>query len=528
LSSPSDGHTPLRRAELLAALSLAADLGMGQPLENAQRTAIVTVALGRAAELAVRDLKDAYVLAFLRHVGCTADAPIAADVFGGDEIEARGWLALVDWGRPTDVLRVLMRNLGAGKSAMKRARLIANLFIKMPRLNRTAESHCEVAQSLADDLGCSVRVREALAYSFERWDGKGIPRKKKSGAIPLAMRLVQVADDMQAFHRAGGVDAAVAMLAERGGKALDPTLAELARGAAAELLAGVDVPSVWDAAIAAEPGAPDYVDDTAIDGALQAMGAFADLKSSYTRGHSAGVAELAAGAAERLGLSPDVVAEVRRAGYVHDVGRAGVSAGVWEKEGPLTDGEWEKVRMHATYTERILARPPLLARLGTLGSLDHERMDGTGYPHRHAAASLPAGARLLQAADMYQAMRETRPHRRSIAREEIAATLEKEAETGRLDREAVRAVLETAGHRTERGRTRGHGNGGYPGGLTDREISVLRLVSRGLTNKDVAQKLEISARAVGQHLAHAYEKIGVTTRAGAAMFAMKNGIVGAV
>ena len=165
--------------------------------------------------------------------------------------------------------------------------------------------------------------------------------------------------------------------------------------AAAELLAGVDVSSVWDAAIAAEPGAPDYVDDTAIDGALQAMGAFADLKSSYTRGHSAGVAELAAGAAERLGLSPEAVAEVRRAGYVHDVGRAGVSAGVWEKEGPLTDGEWEKVRMHAYYTERILARPPLLARLGTLGSLDHERMDGTGYPHRHAAASLPAGARLL-------------------------------------------------------------------------------------------------------------------------------------
>ena len=177
------------------------------------------------------------------------------------------------------------------------------------------------------------------------------------------------------------------------------------------------------------------------------MGAFADLKSSYTRGHSAGVAELAAGAAERLGLAPEAVAEVRRAGYVHDVGRAGVSAGVWEKEGPLTDGEWEKVRMHAYYTERILARPPLLARLGTLGALDHERMDGTGYPHRHAAASLPAGARLLQAADMYQAMRETRPHRRSIAREEIAATLEKEAETGRLDREAVRAVLETAGHR---------------------------------------------------------------------------------
>ena len=134
---------------------------------------------------------------------------------------------------------------------------------------------------------------------------------------------------------------------------------------------------------------------------------------------------------------------------------------------------------------------------------------------------------MLAAADMYQAMRETRPHRRSIAREEVAATLEGEAAKGRLDREAVRAVLETAGDRVARGRGRGS-PAEYPGGLSDEEIEVLRLVSRGLTNKQVAAKLEISARLVGEFLAHAYEKIGVTTRAGAAMFAMKNGIVGAV
>jgi response regulator RpfG family c-di-GMP phosphodiesterase len=227
-----------------------------------------------------------------------------------------------------------------------------------------------------------------------------------------------------------------------------------------------------------------------------------------------------------LGLPPEVVAEVRRAGYVHDVGRAGVSAVVWEKEGPLDDGEWEKVRLHASYTERILARPPLLARLGALGARDHERLDGSGYPHRTPAASLPPGARLLAVADMYQAMRETRPHRRAVPPEEIAATLETEADKGRLDRDAVRAVLETAGHRIANGRSRA--GGPHPGGLSDPEVDVLQLVSRGLTDKQVAQKLALSARTVGHHLAHAYEKIGVTTRAGAAMFAMKNGLVGAL
>jgi HD-GYP domain-containing protein (c-di-GMP phosphodiesterase class II) len=509
----------------LAALSLAADLGMGRPLESAQRTAILTVALGHAAGLGARDLKDAYYAAFLRYVGCTADAPLAAAVLGGDEIAARGWLALVDGGKPTEMIRVLARHIAAGQSAMARARVMASLLLKVPRLAGAVEAQCEVAQALADDLGCSVRVREALAHSFERWDGKGAPRRKKGEAIPLAMRVVQVADDAQVFHRAGGgVAAATAMLAARAGRGLDPTLAETLRAGAGELLATLDVAPVWDAVIAAEPGAPDYLRDGALDGALQAMGAFADLKSSYTRGHSTGVAELAAGAAERLGLGPESVAEVRRAGYVHDVGRAGVSARVWEKEGPLTDGEWEQVRKHAGYTEQILARPPLLARLGALGALDHERLDGTGY-HRRPAASLPPGARLLAAADMYQAMRETRPHRRSLPRDEVAATLEAEAKKGRLDRDAVRAVLATAGHRVERRRTR---RSAYPGGLTDREVDVLRLVARGLTDKQAAQKLEISPRMVGDHLAHLYEKIGVTTRAAAAMFAMRNGIVGAV
>ena len=101
---------------------------MGLPLESAQRTAILTVALGRATELSARDLKDAYYLAFLRNVGCTADAPLAADVFGGDEIAARGWLALADWGRPRDVMRILTRHIGAGKSTLARARVFAKLL----------------------------------------------------------------------------------------------------------------------------------------------------------------------------------------------------------------------------------------------------------------------------------------------------------------------------------------------------------------------------------------------------------------
>jgi HD-GYP domain-containing protein (c-di-GMP phosphodiesterase class II) len=510
---------PLRRAELLASLSLAADLGMGQPLESAHRSAILAMQLGTAAGLAARDLKDAYFVALLRHVGCTADAAVTADLFGGDEIAARGYLALVDQGKPTALIAALARNLGAGEPPLRRARLLANALIKLPRLAAAARAHCEVAQSLADAVGCGLRVCEALGHTFERWDGKGLGRKQ-GDAIPIAMRLVQVADEAQRFHGAAGIDGAVAMLGIRAGGALDPTLAGVLRADAAALFAGLDVPSIWDAAIAAEPGTPDYIDDARLDSALQAMGAFADLKSSYTRGHSTGVAELAAGAAERLGMPAGAVAEVRRAGYVHDVGRAGVAAGVWEKEGPLDEGEWEAVRKHAGYTEQILARPAMLARLGALGSLDHERLDGTGY-HQRPGESLPPGARLLAVADMYQAMRETRPHRRPIPASEVAAVLDREVEKGRLDRDAVSAVLQTGGDRDRRDRVARH-----PGGLSDEEIDVLRLVSRGLTDRQVAKEMGLPAGEVSRHLHAAYEKIGVTTRAAAAMFAMRNGLVG--
>ena len=497
---------PLRRAELLASLSLAADLGMGQPLESAQRTAIVTVALGRVAGLGARELKDAYYVAFLRYVGCTADAPIAAAVFGGDEIAARGWLAQCDWGKQADVMRVLMRNIGAGKSALQRARLYAGLFVKMPRLTGTTESHCEVAQALADDLGCSVRVREALGYAFERWDGRGAPRKKKGEAIPLAMRVAQVADDAQAFHRSDGVEGAAAMLAARGGEGAGPDAGgdgACGRGrdpGGAGRRVGVGRGDRRRAGRARLRRRGGDRRRAAGDGRVRGSEVVVHARAFDGR-RGAGVGRGPAAGPGRGGGRGGAARRLRARRRAR--GRVG---GRVEKEGPLTDGEWDKVRQHAGFTERILARPPLLARLGALGSKDHERMDGTGY-QRLAAASLPPGARVLAAADMYQAMRETRPHRRSIAREEVAATMEGEAAKGRLDREAVRAVLETAGDRVARGRGR-RGPGDYPGGLSDEEIEVLRLVSRGLTNKQVAAKLEISARRVGEFLTAAYEKSG--------------------
>jgi HD-GYP domain-containing protein (c-di-GMP phosphodiesterase class II) len=178
------------------------------------------------------------------------------------------------------------------------------------------------------------------------------------------------------------------------------------------------------------------------------------------------------------------------------------------------------VRLHTYYTERILARAPSLARLGALAASHHERLDGSGYHRGLPAASQSAAGRILAAADVYTALTETRPYRPAHPPEEAASLLQAEARAGRLDGEAVSAVLAAAGHRLA-----GAGRHKMVAGLSEREVEVLRLLARGSTLKQIAARLVISPKTADSHAQHIYAKIGVTTRAGATLFAMEHGLL---
>src|SRR5262249_3563850 len=152
-----------------------------------------------------------------------------------------------------------------------------------------------------------------------------------------AVCVAHVATDAQVVRRLGGADAAVGVVRARKGKGYAPRVVEAFLRDADVILAEVDEKSsTWEAALAAEPGAPRRLAGDEAERAIRAVGEYADLKSGYFRGHSAGVSTLAAGAARRLRLPEADVQALARAGHLHDLGRASVLVDIWEKKGPLT------------------------------------------------------------------------------------------------------------------------------------------------------------------------------------------------
>src|SRR6266567_4745535 len=266
-------------------------------------------------------------------------------------------------------------------------------------------------------------------------------------------------------------------------------------------------------------GAQPMVSEDRLDACLSAMADFADLKSMWTVGHSRGVAQLAGESAVVAGLAAGDVQLLRRAALVHDIGRVAVPVYVWAKPGPLTRGEQEQVRLHAYHSERVLDAVPGLRPLARLAGSHGERCDGSGYHRGSRAGDLPLTVWLLAAADCYQAMREPRAHRPALSLTAAADELCRDAEAGRLAPEAVNAVLIAAGQPRRPVRR--------PAGLSERECEVLGLIARGLATKQVARRLDISPKTCDHHIQRLYGKIGVSTRAGAALFALEHGLVSA-
>lgn len=514
-SEPHGGQ--VRLAELVAALSLGVDLGFGQPMEHVLRHCLIALRLADRMGLDEEARGVVYYTALLIGVGCHTDAHEQAKWFGDDiALKAAKYDGdLVGWRAAAG----MVRQVGAGRPPLHRFRTgLEFAFGGHREVDDMVSHHARMAQTLAEQLRLAPAVGEALARAYERWDGQGWPDGRAGEEVPIASRIADLADYLEVAHRTGGTDAAVALATERAGAQFDPALVACVRADPDAIFGDLDAIEVWDTVIASEPALDVVLTDTKFEAALGAIANFVDLKSPYMLGHSQAVAALVTTAGAEAGLRADEAVTLRRAALVHGFGRLGVSNAIWDKPGPLGPGEWERVRMHPYITERMLERSAALAPLGRIAAQLRERLDGTGYPRGVSGRAIDPAARLLAAADGYQAMREPRPHRPARTPAEAADELRAEVRAGRLDADAVEAVLAAAGHPRPRRRE-------GVAGLTAREIEVLTLVARGLSNKEIARRLFISPKTVGNHVEHIYTKIGATNRATASLFAVQHGLL---
>ncbi len=514
------GVTPtVSLAELLATLSLGTDLGLDRLTDHVMRQTLVSMRLAELVGMDETERASLYYAGLLAWVGCHVDAYEQARWFGDDTVfkaDAR----TVNGGGSLEEMRFMFGHLGAGRPALERVKIAMSVrgdgWYKAA--NEILVNHTLATDQLGRGLGLDGDVLAIVFHTFERWDGKGAPDGVRGEDLSLGARIIILADVVEVYHRVGGAEAAVDVARERSGSQFDPALVDAFCPAAGDLFAGIGEESAWDMVMRLEPTAEVRLSGAALDSALEAVADFIDLKSPFTLGHSRGVADLAAAAARDSGLPNEEVVLLRRAGLVHDLGRLGVPNTIWDKPGPLTPPELERVHLHAYLTERTLSFSPALRTLGTIAALHHERLDGSGYPKGLTGDAIGPSARLLAAADCYHALREPRPHRPARAADEAAAVITDEVRAGKLDSHAVDAVLRAAGHAPKRRRT-------WPAGLTTREVEVLRLQARGFSHREIAEQLVITRRTVGHHIEHVYQKIGVSNRARASLFAIKHGLV---
>jgi HD-GYP domain-containing protein (c-di-GMP phosphodiesterase class II) len=503
--------TEVRRVEILAMLSLATDLGMGLPFEHGLRSTLIAVRLADHLKLEPANRARVFDVCLLYYLGCTADAADTSELFG-DEVAMHRRIASVAFGSPAQIARASLPLLGSNRSLPGRLSLYTRMPLVMRQMREGARAHCEVGELIGARLGLAGDSQADFRYLYESWRGNGFPGHAKGEQIPLPVRVAQVARDADVQHGLGGIQQAAAVVAGRAGRMFDPDVASAFAANAASLLADIDSESAWDAVVAADPDSVTLA-GPALDQAMETVADFVDLKSPCARRHSRTVAALAADAAERLGLDRD---RLYWAGLTHDLGRVAVSAGVWTKPGPLSSAQREEVRLHPYYTERILARLSLPG-LASCAAAHHERLDGSGYHRAVRSADLSAPARVLAAADVYAAMADDRPYRPRYAPSAIADAIRDQATAGALDPAAAAAVLEAAGHICPKV--------SRPAGLSDREVEVLALLSTGLATKQIGARLGISAKTADRHIQNIYAKIGVSTRAAAALVAMQHGLV---
>jgi HD-GYP domain-containing protein (c-di-GMP phosphodiesterase class II)/DNA-binding CsgD family transcriptional regulator len=513
---------PLRLGELVATFALGQDNAFGQPLESQLRSCLLAAALCEEAGFDDSVRETVYWVALLRYVGCTGHAHEIATVFG-DDIALLAQTLVLDIADPAEVGHAMVAFATAGRPPEEHEQIARSLQEGAHDWAvHNFATGCEVGDMLIQRLDMGPNVREAFAFTYERWNGNGYPNGAKGDQIPLAMRAVHLSHDMEAIGRRFSPAKAIDAARERRDRTYDPELADLFVERGSNWFDQLDKLDPWDAVLDLEPEPHRTLEGAALDDAITVAADFIDLKSPYMAGHSRRCAQLAADAAGLLGCTDAEITTLRRAALLHEFGTTAVPNSMLDKRGPLTRAEFDRVEHHPMFSEQMLGRSPALAVLGPVAGAHHEKADGSGYHKGLHADATDRAARVLTAVDIYVGLTTERADRPAFSADSAATELRGLASQGVLEHETANAVLTAAGHHEPRTRTPRIQR---PGGLTGREVEVLHLAAMGLTTREIADRLFISPKTADHHIQHVYTKIEVSTRAAAALWAMQHDVV---
>ncbi|CAB3796187.1 HD domain-containing phosphohydrolase [Paraburkholderia fynbosensis] len=482
-------HAALGIFDAVRALAFIGDLSMGQPTDHSLRTAWLAARLAHAAGLEASACDTVREVSLLRWSGCTANAAGFAKMFG-DDITIR--TAMLE-GRPG-----IAEAIGEVGAAM------------MP----LAQTHCEVSGEVAQILGLSKPTETALRHIFETWDGRGLPAQLAREGVPISVLVVALAGDLEVFSRTYGVEPALALIEQRSGARYPARLVAIATRHAGAWLTELQRTPLADFDIVLATS------DMQRTTSAELIADIIDLKLPWMTGFSRAVAMTAAECYARFTSDDAARALVYQAGLIHGIGRAAVPNDVWNLPTPLSASAWEKVRLVPYWTERAGKQTGALGEAAVLASYAYERQDGSGYFRSARDAALTLEARVLAASVAWVALRSTRPWRAALADDAAARLLQVEARNGRLCREVVDALVTKRVPARRAARSAPHGPR-----LSAREIDVLRAISRGASNKEVAQELTMSPSTVRTHVESVFRKLECSTRAAATLKASTRGLI---
>jgi HD-GYP domain-containing protein (c-di-GMP phosphodiesterase class II) len=433
----------VRVSEILAALSFGLDLTEGQPFGHSLRSCLIGTRIGLELGLPLEQQRDLYYALLLKDVGCSSNAARIHELFGGDDRVAKHDVRRVEWTNVVDAAQYAVHHAAPGGSWFERLRRLATLARGGTRVaNELVEARCTRGARIVEQLGFGPDVAAAVAASDEHWDGRGRPNGRRGEEIPLLGRIICLAQTMEVFASVDGARGALDVARSRRGSWFDPALVDVCATLEREIDVwyALDEWGLHEAVRDFEPGDVDLLAGPgALDRIASAFAAVVDAKSHYTALHSARVTAIAVQMAESLGMEAQAVVELRRAALLHDLGKLSVPNSILDKPGPLTAEEWETMRLHPYYTQRILDHVSGFQELAFVASSHHERLDGRGYFRGLRAEQIPLGARILAVADIFEALTAERPYRPALLVEVAYGMMERDRGIG-LDADCLDAL----------------------------------------------------------------------------------------